>query len=78
MPQTTVPRCAVSGDKPTRTLLVLSQVYPPDPASVGQHVAGARCSTARMLLDRYHFGTCASVLGVDAVRCQAPAPARSG
>ena len=28
-------------DAPPRTLLVLSQVYPPDPASVGQHIADA-------------------------------------
>jgi glycosyltransferase involved in cell wall biosynthesis len=30
-----------------RTLLVLSQVYPPDPTSVGQHVADAAASMAR-------------------------------
>ncbi len=37
----------MSGDKPTRTLLVLSQVYPPDPASVGQHVADAAAEMSR-------------------------------
>src|SRR5262245_21978165 len=30
-----------------KTLLVLSQVYPPDPASVGQHMADAAAEMAR-------------------------------
>ncbi|HKQ59708.1 MAG TPA: glycosyltransferase family 4 protein [Candidatus Polarisedimenticolaceae bacterium] len=33
--------------RPDRTLLVLSQVYVPDPASVGQHVADAAAEMAR-------------------------------
>lgn len=35
-------------DKPnTKTLLIISQVYPPDPASVGQHMADAAAEMAR-------------------------------
>jgi glycosyltransferase involved in cell wall biosynthesis len=33
--------------KPRQTILVLSQVYPPDPASVGQHMADAAAELAR-------------------------------
>ncbi len=29
----------VPNQTPTKTLLILSQVYPPDPTSVGQHIA---------------------------------------
>ena len=34
-------------DSPTKTLLILSQVYVPDPASVGQHMADAATEMAR-------------------------------
>lgn len=34
-------------NKPNKRLLVISQVYPPDPASVGQHMADAAAEMAR-------------------------------
>src|SRR5262245_7056434 len=37
----------MSSHPPTRTLLILSQVYPPDPASVGQHIADAAVEMRR-------------------------------
>lgn len=38
---------AQAADKSRRTVLVLSQVYPPDPASVGQHMADVAAEMAR-------------------------------
>ena len=40
-------RKPVTGERPDKTLLVLSQVYVPDPASVGQYLADAAAEMAR-------------------------------
>jgi len=52
----------VSNSKLKKTLLILSQVYPPDPASVGQHVADA---AAEMVKRGYRVVILTSARGYD-------------
>ena len=51
-----------TNSKPMKTLLVLSQVYPPDPASVGQHVADA---ASEMVKRGYRVVVLTSARGYD-------------
>lgn len=52
----------MSNSKSKKTLLILSQVYPPDPASVGQHVADA---AAEMVKRGYRVVILTSARGYD-------------